>query len=102
MGIKSTQAHTDMMLRTGLIGKINVFHLKHPFPMLNMYCILELMRGITIPQIYMAKRAKKRFGAKILLKTSWNLSEVEYGLDLDRKVKLFVYYNSDEGNINAE
>jgi len=61
-----------------LIGKINVFRLKHPLPMLNMYCILELRRGITIPQIYMAKRAKKHFGAKILLKTGWDLFEVEY------------------------
>jgi len=68
MEVKFTQAHTDMMLlfeltvtkyipevmgmmlRTGLIGKINVFRLKHPLPMLNMYCILELRRGITIPQ----------------------------------------------------
>jgi len=66
--IKSTQAHMDMMLffelmkvkyipavmgmmlHTGLIGKINVFHLKHPLPMLNMYCILELRRGFIILQ----------------------------------------------------
>jgi hypothetical protein len=41
-----------------------------------MYCILELRRGITIPQIYMAKRAKMRFCAGILLKTSWNMSEI--------------------------
>jgi hypothetical protein len=37
--------------------------------MLNMYCILELKRGITIPQAYMAKWEKKRFGVEILLKT---------------------------------
>jgi len=27
-----------MMLRTGLIGKINIFYLKHPLPMLYMQC----------------------------------------------------------------
>jgi len=58
-----------MMLRTELIGKTNDFHLKHYLPMFNMYCILELRRGITIPHAYMAKWAKKRFGAEILVKT---------------------------------
>jgi hypothetical protein len=47
------------------------FHLKHPLSMHNMYCILDLRRGITIPQIYMTKRAKMRFCAGILLKTGW-------------------------------
>ena len=32
--------------------------------MLNMYCILELKRGITIPQAYMAKWAIKCLGIK--------------------------------------
>jgi len=40
--IKYIPAVMGMMLRTGLIGKSNVFHLKHPLSMLNMYCILEL------------------------------------------------------------
>jgi len=49
--------------------------------MLNLYCILELRRGIIIPQAYMAKWVKKRFGAETLIKTGWNLSEAEYGPD---------------------
>jgi hypothetical protein len=28
---------------------------------------------------YLAKWAKKRFGAETLIKTGWNLSEAEYG-----------------------
>jgi len=71
------------MLRTGLIDKISVFHQKNPLPMLNMYCILELSRSITILQAYMAKWAKKCFGAEVLIKTGWKLSEaeVEFGPD---------------------
>jgi hypothetical protein len=76
MAAKYILSVMDMKLRTGLKGKITVFHLKHPLSMLNMYCILELRRGITIPQIYMAKRVKKRFGAKILQRIAGNLTEV--------------------------
>jgi hypothetical protein len=67
-----------MKLRTGLISKINTFHQKYHLPMLNMYCILELRRGITTSQAYLAKWAKKRFGAETLEKIGWNLSEAEY------------------------
>ena len=43
---------------------------------------LELEKTIPLPP-YMAKWAKKRFGAEALLKTGWNLSEAEaeYGPD---------------------
>jgi hypothetical protein len=42
----------------------------------------KLEHTIPIPA-YLAKWAKKRFGAEILLKTGWNLSEAEaeYGPD---------------------
>jgi hypothetical protein len=42
----------------------------------------KLEHTIPIPA-YLAKWAKKRFGAEILLKTGWNLSEAEaeYGHD---------------------
>ena len=48
--IRTVEIPSDMMLRTGLIGKNNIFHLEHSLPMFIMYCILELLRGITIPQ----------------------------------------------------
>ena len=43
---------------------------------------LELQKSIPLPP-YMAKWAKKRFGAEALIKTGWNLSEAEaeYGSD---------------------
>ena len=43
---------------------------------------LELQKTIPLPA-YLAKWAKKRFGADTLIKTGWNLSEAEdeYGRD---------------------
>ena len=42
----------------------------------------KLEKSIPLPP-YLAKWAKKRFGAEILVKTGWNLSEAEaeYGSD---------------------
>ena len=69
MVIKYIQAVMGMKLRTGLTVKINVFRQKHPLPMLNMYCILELRRGYHYTANLYVKMGKKVFRRGNLAKT---------------------------------
>jgi len=61
MAIRYILVIMGMMLRTGLMDKINVFRLKHPLPMLKMYCILELRRGYHYTTGLYGKMGKNAF-----------------------------------------